>query len=84
MILDKLYPTKNVSFQSAKISEKPLRSLVKSVSWRVIGTLDTVIISWFITGTLELALSIGFVELVSKMILYFCHERMWNKITWGK
>ena len=84
MILDKVYQTKEDSFQSDKVSEKPLRSVVKSVSWRVIGTLDTIIISWLVTGTLQLALSIGFIELVTKMVLYFFHERMWNKITWGK
>ncbi|MBL4668821.1 MAG: DUF2061 domain-containing protein, partial [Flavobacteriales bacterium] len=56
----------------------------KTISWRVIGTLDTILISWLITGTLELAFSIGAVELVTKMGLYFFHERAWNKIKWGK
>lgn len=65
-------------------AEKPMRSIVKSISWRAIGTLDTVVISWFVTGTLALALSIGAVELVSKMALYFFHERAWNLIKWGK
>ena len=61
-----------------------MRSIVKSISWRAIGTLDTIAISWFVTGTLALALSIGAVELVSKMALYFFHERAWNLIKWGK
>ncbi|WP_430410077.1 DUF2061 domain-containing protein [Kordia sp.] len=65
-------------------SEKPLRSLVKSISWRLIGTLDTVLISWLITGTLTVAFAIGSVEMVTKMILYFFHERIWNSIKWGK
>ncbi|MFV0541758.1 MAG: DUF2061 domain-containing protein [Aestuariibaculum sp.] len=65
-------------------SEKPLRSIVKSLSWRTIGTLDTILISWIITGELTLAFSIGSVELVSKMLLYFLHERVWNSIKWGK
>ncbi|MGJ8547914.1 DUF2061 domain-containing protein [Winogradskyella wichelsiae] len=60
------------------------RSIVKTVSWRVLGTLDTVIISYLITGTLALALSIGGVELISKMVLNFFHERTWNNIKWGK
>ena len=64
--------------------EKIKRSLIKTISWRIIGTLDTVLISWFITGTLALAFSIGAIELVSKMVLYFFHERVWNSITWGK
>lgn len=67
-----------------KISERPIRSVAKSVSWRLLGTMDTVIISWLITGTLSIAFSIGAVELCSKMILYFFHERMWNNIKWGK
>jgi len=65
-------------------SENTMRSLAKTISWRVVGTIDTVIISLLITKTLSFALSIGMVELVTKMILYFFHERAWNKIKWGK
>ncbi len=68
----------------SSVVEKPVRSIVKSISWRIIGTLDTIVISWFVTGALTLALSIGAVELVSKMALYFFHERVWNQIKWGK
>jgi len=64
--------------------EKIKRSLIKTISWRVIGTLDTILISWLITGTLALAFSIGAIELVTKMVLYFFHERAWNSIKWGK
>ena len=60
------------------------RSILKTVSWRVVGTLATVVISYVITGTLALAFSIGAIELVSKMVLYFFHERAWNNIKWGK
>ncbi len=65
-------------------SERPLRSIAKSISWRLIGTLDTILISWVITGKVGLALSIGAVELFTKMLLYFFHERIWNQIGWGK
>lgn len=65
-------------------TEKVKRSLAKTISWRIVGTLDTVLISWLITGTLSLAFSIGLVELVTKMVLYFFHERAWNNIKWGK
>ncbi|WAC01524.1 DUF2061 domain-containing protein [Lacinutrix neustonica] len=64
--------------------ENVKRSLVKTISWRVIGTLDTVLVSYLVTGTMAMALSIGSFEFVSKMILYFFHERAWNKIKWGK
>lgn len=55
-------------------------SLLKTVSWRVIGTLDTMIISYILTGKLDVALSIGGIEVVSKMILYYLHERAWIKL----
>ena len=44
----------------------------------------TILISWLVTGTLTVAFSIGTVELFTKMILYFFHERIWNTINWGK
>ena len=84
MILENIHPSNNTSYKVDKASDKPLRTIVKTVSWRIIGTLDTIIISWLITGTLTLALSIGSIELVSKMVLYFFHERIWNAIPWGK
>ena len=57
---------------------------MKTVSWRVVGTITTVTISYILTGTLALAFSIGGIELISKMVLYFFHERTWNNIKWGK
>ncbi|MBE7652449.1 DUF2061 domain-containing protein [Tenacibaculum finnmarkense genomovar finnmarkense] len=83
MILEQLIK-ENKNNTPNKGSENTLRSLAKSVSWRIIGTIDTVLISWLITGELALAFSIGSIELVTKMILYFFHERIWNKIKWGK
>ena len=61
-----------------------LRSLVKAVSWRAAGTLDTIAVSFIITGRLKLALSIGGVELVTKTCLYYFHERVWNRVLFGK
>ena len=55
-------------------------SLLKTISWRVIGTLDTMLISYILTGELSVAVGIGSVEVVSKMILYYLHERAWVKI----
>ncbi|WP_341476478.1 MULTISPECIES: DUF2061 domain-containing protein [Christiangramia] len=57
---------------------------MKTISWRIVGTIDTIIISWILTGQIETALAIGSVELVTKMILYFGHERIWNLIPYGK
>ncbi|WP_445737949.1 DUF2061 domain-containing protein [Mariniflexile sp.] len=72
------------TYKTDSAKEKPLRSIVKSISWRIIGTLDTILISWIVTGHLALAFKIGSVELVTKMVLYFFHERIWNTIKWGK
>ena len=75
---------KNEAEVSVKSQENINRSIAKTISWRVVGTLATVTISYLITGTLALAFSIGGIELVSKMVLYFFHERTWNNIKWGK
>ena len=66
------------------MTEKPLRSIIKAVSWRLTGTADTIILSFIITGKMKFALSIGFVELITKTLLYFFHERLWNRIKFGK
>lgn len=89
MVLDQFFISnksdkKEDSFKSDKTSEKPVRSIAKAVSWRILGTLDTILISWIITGQIAMALSIGSIEVVTKMILYFFHERLWNIIKWGK
>ena len=93
--IGKCFKSKNTDIQMLKtrvIKQKPSskntadvkRSVLKTISWRVIGTLDTVAISWLITGKLTLAFSIGTIELVTKMLLYFFHERVWENIKWGK
>jgi uncharacterized membrane protein len=64
--------------------EKPHRSIVKAVSWRLTGTLDTIIVSFIISGKIKVALSIGFVELFTKIALYYGHERLWNRISFGR
>jgi uncharacterized membrane protein len=66
------------------MSEKSYRSIVKSISWRTIGTIDTILISYIITGKTTVALSIGGVEVFTKMALYYFHERTWNRINFGR
>lgn len=72
------------SIYKNKASDKPSRSIAKTVSWRIVGTMDTIVISWLLTGEVKIALAIGSVELITKMILYFGHERIWNKIKFGR
>jgi uncharacterized membrane protein len=66
------------------MKDKTSRSVWKTVSWRIIATLDTVIISYLITDSLEFAVAIGGVEIVTKIFLYYFHERAWNKISFGR
>jgi uncharacterized membrane protein len=60
--------------------DKPIKSFIKSVSWRILGTLDTMVISYFITGRFTMAVSIGSVEVITKTVLYYFHERLWAHI----
>jgi uncharacterized membrane protein len=60
------------------------RSFVKGISWRAVGTMDTMMLSYLITGNVSNALRIGFTELFTKIILYYLHERVWSAIKWGR
>jgi uncharacterized membrane protein len=64
--------------------DRHYRSVMKAISWRVTGTLDTVVISYLVTGQIRWALSIGFVELFTKVALYYVHERLWNRVAFGR
>lgn len=57
------------------------RHIAKTISWRVIGTLDTIILSGIITGSFKTGLAIGGIEVITKMTLYFFHERLWYKFS---
>ena len=60
------------------------RSLAKTVSWRVIATLDTFVISYLVTGSGVFAGSIASFEVVTKIVIYYFHERAWMRIDWGR
>lgn len=66
------------------VKEKRYRSLVKAISWRITGTIDTFIVSYIITGKPGIALSISGVEVLTKMLLYYGHERIWTRLKFGK
>jgi len=55
------------------------RHVLKTLTWRVVGTIDTILLSWFVSGDLTVGITIGSLEVVTKMVLYFLHERMWYK-----
>jgi len=59
------------------------RHLLKTVTWRILGTTDTILIAWIITGNVIIGLKIGLAEIITKMCLYYLHERVWYKIDFG-
>ena len=77
-----LFQSKNEEYY--KRGETKRRSIVKAMTWRTLGTLDTIAISYVLTGEIGTAVSIGGIEVFTKMFLYFFHERLWNMIKWGK
>lgn len=69
--------------KDGKVLESKKRHIAKTVTWRLVGTLDTMTLAWIITGDPLTGLKIGFTEVVSKMILYYLHERVWYKMNYG-
>jgi uncharacterized membrane protein len=65
-------------------AETHTRSVLKAVSWRTLGTLDTFAISWLMTGRAEIAGSIAGIEIITKVAWYYLHERLWAAIRWGR
>ena len=66
------------------MSESNLRSVVKTISWRITGSGATFGISYLMTGNFQIASSIAVIQIISNTILYFIHERVWNLIKWQK
>jgi uncharacterized membrane protein len=60
------------------------RSLIKAVSWRITGSIDTFVISFVLSGKVGLAGAIASVEVITKICLYYFHERAWSMIPWGR
>ena len=66
------------------MADKPYRSLVKAVSYRLTGTTATMTISFLVTGKFMLAISIGAIELIAKIGIYYVHERIWDSLSFGR
>lgn len=64
--------------------ESHLRSAAKGISYRVLGTLATMLISYLMTGSASVAALIGGSEIAAKTALFWAHERVWNRIPWGR
>ena len=61
----------------------PSRSLAKTLTWRALAAVDTFLIGWLITGNVLFAGSIASLEVLTKMVLYYAHERAWARVMWG-
>ncbi|WP_106354235.1 DUF2061 domain-containing protein [Yoonia maritima] len=72
-----------MSVEDGKYKESGWRSTAKTATWRIIASLDTTLLAWFFTGNLGTAVSIGSLEIITKLILYFFHERAWSRIQYG-
>ncbi|RPF70388.1 DUF2061 domain-containing protein [Aurantiacibacter spongiae] len=72
-----------VASKKGRRRETIRRSSVKTVTWRAIASADTVMLAWLYTGNIETALSIGGLEIFTKMTLYFVHERIWARLPFG-
>lgn len=59
------------------------RHLIKTITWRLVGTLDTMVLAWLISGDAMVGLQIGLLEVISKMVLYYFHERAWYRVDYG-
>ena len=69
--------------KDGEILESRKRHIAKTFTWRLIGTVDTMLLAWIISGNPLTGLKIGFAEVVTKMLLYYFHERAWYKINFG-
>jgi uncharacterized membrane protein len=63
------------------MSDTHIKSIAKGITWRIVGTLDTFLLSWIVTGHAKTAASIASIELVSKVMLYWAHERVWIRFS---
>lgn len=85
MFIDQFRKQPSTEEQSLSINQdSPVRSLAKAISWRVTGSLDTIMLAWFFSSEITVAVSIGLTEVVTKIVLYYLHERAWTRISLGK
>ncbi len=66
------------------MSDTKLRSVTKTVSWRLTGTACTFIVSWLILGDISTSGTIAIIQLTFNTVIFYIHERLWNFIKWGK
>ena len=65
------------------MEEQRIRTIAKTISWRVIATFATMLIVYLYTREIVLTIGVGVIEVIAKMMLYYAHERLWSKSRWG-
>ncbi len=83
MLLAQSLIDESAKIEASVMREKPVRSLAKAISWRITGSLDTVLLSWLFTQSVNTALAIGLTEVITKTFLYYMHERVWSRVRIG-
>ena len=78
------YENNMESSTSQIVTETSTRSVIKGITWRIVATFSTIIIAYFITGETKIALQIGGIEFIAKIAVYYLHERIWLRISFGK
>ena len=83
MLLAESLIDESAKIEASVMRERPVRSLAKAISWRITGSLDTVLLSWLFTQSVNTALAIGLTEVITKTFLYYMHERIWSRVPLG-
>ncbi len=66
------------------MNETSIRSIAKTISWRIAGSASTFTIAYLVTGSAGISSGIAVTQMIVNTVLYWFHERLWNKVTWGK
>ncbi len=64
--------------------ESHKRSIVKSVSWRIFGLFFTFLTAWLVTGSIKAGVALGLIDFFAKIGTFYAHERVWQKVQWGR
>lgn len=72
-----------MSAKSKRRRSQHKRSIAKAITWRITGSIDTFVIAWVITGSAHKGAAIGATEIITKTVLYYIHERGWNRVSFG-
>lgn len=66
-----------------KKGESHKRTVAKTISWRIVATITTALLVYLFTGNFTIAIEVGALEAVLKLLFYYLHERGWSRVAWG-